>query len=167
MRGDFVQHKQMKMFKQPLLSSGHFLLDNKNGLIWQQESPFPVALVLVKDKLKQQISKQPAQIILAKDNPMVFYFSHLFLSLFKGDIKQLEQQFSLTLSGSSEQWQLQLTPKSAPLNRIFEHIDISGAKYINQLKLVELSGDSSLLDFSQQRALPVQLNEEEKRAFKF
>lgn len=162
-----MQHKQMKMFKQPLVSNGHFLLDNKNGLIWQQESPFPVALVLVKDKLKQQIAKQPAQVILAKDNPMVFYFSHLFLSLFKGDIKQLEQQFSLTLSGSSERWQLQLTPKSAPLNRIFSYIDISGAQYIDQLKLVELSGDSSLLDFSQQRALPVQLNEEEKRAFKF
>ena len=115
LRGDFTQSKTLQMFNQPLLSEGSFLLSHQHGLIWKQSNPFPVSLVLAKDKLSQQVSDQPADIIEAKDNPMVFYFSHLFLSLFKGDLSSLEKQFTMSLSEDNNAgWLLNLTPKEAP-----------------------------------------------------
>lgn len=167
LRGEFTQEKKMKMFKAPLLSNGTFLLTDKEGLVWSQKMPFPVSLVLIKDKLSQQFSGQKAQVIEAKTNPMVFYFSHLFLSLFKGDIEALEDQFKLSQSGDSASWILKLVPKSAPLNKVFSDITISGGEFINELRLSELSGDVSQIKFSAQKVLPAQLTNDEKRAFNF
>jgi outer membrane lipoprotein-sorting protein len=167
LRGQFIQTKTMKMFNQPLLSTGHFLLNHEQGLLWAQVEPFPVSLVLVKDKLSQQFAGQPAEVILAKDNPMVFYFSHLFLSLFKGDVAALSEQFSIKVSENEHSWQLLLTPKTAPLNKIFANISIEGDKFIEQLQLTELNGDISLIEFNEQQTTPAQLSDEELRAFQF
>lgn len=167
LRGNFAQSKTLQMFNKPLLSSGTFLLDHQQGLLWSQHKPFAVSLVLVEDKLSQQFASQPAEIIEAKDNPMVFYFSHLFLSLFKGDVEALDEQFAMELAGLESDWSLILTPKSAPLNKVFATISISGGEYIKTLLLTELSGDVSEITFTNQQLLPTELTEDEKRAFKF
>ncbi len=165
--GNFVQAKTLQMFNLPLVSDGEFLLSQQQGLIWQQKNPFPVVLVLAKDKLYQQFEGQGAEIVEAKDNPMVFYFSHLFLSLFKGDLIALESQFSMTLTEHKKaSWQLHLQPKLSPLNQIFKYIDIQGDTQIEVLTLVELNGDSSVINFSNIKQL-TQLNQQEKDVFKF
>lgn len=165
-RGDFTQTRSMEMFSEPLVSQGEFLLTQQQGLLWQQTLPFPVKLTLTADKLSQQFGDQPAQVMSASDNPMVFYFSHVFLSLFKGDTSQLTEQFQLTLSKKNSAWQLVLVPKSAPLNAVFRDITIIGDQHINQLRLNEVRGDNTLIDFSHQRTTPVVLSAEEQSAFK-
>ncbi|TEW54236.1 outer membrane lipoprotein carrier protein LolA [Psychromonas sp. RZ22] len=168
LRGDFTQSKSLQMFKQPLLSDGTFLLSHEQGLIWQQNNPFPVSLVLAKDKLRQQFSGKEAEIIEAKDNPMVFYFSHLFLSLFKGDLSSLESQFSMQLSDDGKgNWLLNLTPKKAPLDKVFKSIKIQGKEQIKSLTLTELNTDSSLITFSNISEQQAPLTQQEKDAFKF
>lgn len=167
LRGLFTQTKTLQMFNQPLVSKGNFLLGQDQGLLWMQIEPFPVSLVLVKDKLSQQFSGQAAEVIIAKDNPMVFYFSHLFLSLFKGDMDGLMTQFEMHLSEKSSEWFLLLTPKVAPLNKVFASISIEGGDFINSLVLTELSGDVSAIKFTQQKHIPKQLTAEEQRAFEF
>ncbi|WP_281221944.1 outer membrane lipoprotein carrier protein LolA [Photobacterium sanguinicancri] len=164
-RGDFTQTRTMEMFSQPLISQGQFLLTQQQGLLWQQTAPFPVKLTLTADKLSQQFGDQPAQVMSASDNPMVFYFSHVFLSLFKGDTSQLMEQFDLTLSEQGNGWQLVLVPTSAPLNAVFRDITINGDQHINQLRLNEVRGDNTLIDFSHQRTTPAALSAEEQRAF--
>lgn len=171
-RGDFEQQREMAMFEQPLISSGQFLLSAKKGLWWHQTTPMPVSLVLTQDKLSQQFDNQPAQILTASDNPMVFYFSHVFLSMFKGDTSQLTEQFELSLktlkdSKTHNQWQLVLTPKTAPLNKVFSKILIEGSQFINKLELAEIRGDKTLITFSQQKTTPTALTSEEKRVFQF
>jgi len=167
-RGDFKQSKNLQMFNQPLVSDGSFLLSHQEGLIWTQKNPFPVSLVLTKDKLRQQFSGQSAEIVEASDNPMVFYFSHLFLSLFKGDLASLENQFSMTLTGDLQNtWILHLTPKAAPLNKVFKEIDIKGSIQIEELLLVELNGDSSVIEFSHIDQAQSNLTLQEKNAFEF
>ena len=172
-RGDFEQTRKMEMFNQPLTSQGQFLLAEKQGLLWQQTTPFPVSLILTKDKLSQQFADQPAQVVSASENPMVFYFSHVFLSLFKGDTSQLTDQFDMVLTDNTKtttkesQWQLVLTPKSAPLNAVFKTITINGQDYINHLTLTEIRGDITDITFSNQRTVPAELTSEEQRAFQF
>lgn len=166
-RGQYTQAKKMQMFKLPLLSSGDFVLEQQQGLLWRQNKPFKISLTLSKYRLSQQFVDQPADIIQASDNPMVFYFSHLFLSLFKGDIEGLTEQFVIKLQSGEEQWSLFLTPKNAPLNNIFKQITISGSSYINQLLLTELNGDSSEILFFNQSNMPTRLSKGEQSAFQF
>ena len=167
LRGDFSQSKTLQIFDRPLISKGTFLLSHKQGLVWKQQDPFLVSLVLANNKLSQQFVDQAPEIIEAKDNPMVFYFSHLFLALFKGDLNALNEQFELTLKSNNEGWRLHLKPKSAPLNKVFSTIEIHGVDQIDKLNLIELNGDATTISFTNISNQPAQLSEQEKDAFNF
>ncbi|WP_411912649.1 outer membrane lipoprotein carrier protein LolA [Vibrio fluvialis] len=166
-RGDFTQSRKIEMFASPLSSQGTFLLDKAHGLLWQQSTPFPVNLVLTQDKLRQTFTGQAPQTITAKENPMAFYFSHIFLSVFHGDTEQLQSEFDLDFSVQDEQWTLVLTPKGAPLNAVFKHITLQGQDDINALSLQEVRGDNTEIRFSAQTHEPQTLSQAEQAQFEF
>ncbi|EKO3484931.1 outer membrane lipoprotein carrier protein LolA [Vibrio fluvialis] len=166
-RGDFTQSRKIEMFAEPLSSQGTFLLDKAHGLLWQQNTPFPVNLVLTQDKLRQTFAGQAPQTITAKENPMAFYFSHIFLSVFHGDTEQLQSEFDLDFSVRDEQWTLVLTPKGAPLNAVFKHITLQGQDDINALSLQEVRGDNTEIRFSAQTHEPQTLSQAEQAQFEF
>ncbi|UPR46830.1 outer membrane lipoprotein carrier protein LolA [Vibrio cyclitrophicus] len=180
-RGEFTQIRNMEMFAQPLTSQGTFLLDKSSGLLWTQATPFPVSLVLTDNKLSQRFADQPAKIITDKENPMAFYFSHIFLSVFHGDTQKLQEQFSLsfeptTAKNSDEsanssledtQWTLTLRPKNAPMNAVFEAITLQGQGDIERIELREVRGDSTVIEFSQLSHLPEVLSDAEAQQFQF
>ncbi|MEZ9177843.1 LolA family protein [Vibrio kanaloae] len=174
-RGEFTQTRNMEMFAQPLTSQGAFLLDKSNGLLWTQTTPFPVRLVLTDNKLSQRFADQPAKIITDKENPMAFYFSHIFLSVFHGDTQKLQEQFALdfepaTVTSSDENtenksWTLTLKPKSAPMNAVFEAITLQGQNDIERIELREIRGDSTVIEFSQLSHQPEVLSDAEAQQF--
>ncbi|WKY58734.1 outer membrane lipoprotein carrier protein LolA [Vibrio sp. SNU_ST1] len=174
-RGEFTQTRNMEMFAQPLTSQGTFLLDKSNGLLWTQATPFPVSLVLTDNKLSQRFADQPAKIITDQENPMAFYFSHIFLSVFHGDTQKLQEQFSLSFEPTTKQnsdksikntsWTLTLTPKSAPMNAVFEAISLQGQNDIERIELKEIRGDSTVIEFSQLSHLPEVLSDAEAQQF--
>ena len=178
-RGEFTQTRNMEMFAQPLTSQGTFLLDKSNGLLWTQTTPFPVSLVLTDNKLSQRFADQPAKIITDKENPMAFYFSHIFLSVFHGDTQKLQEQFSLDFepatttnidesanaSSQDTRWTLTLKPKSAPMNAVFEAITLQGKNDIERIELREIRGDSTVIEFSQLSHLPEVLSDAEAQQF--
>ncbi|PMJ92960.1 outer membrane lipoprotein carrier protein LolA [Vibrio sp. 10N.261.55.A7] len=166
-RGDFTQSRHLEMFKQPLESKGQFVLDKENGLLWQQSAPFPVNLVLTENKLRQTFADQAPQVIKANENPMAFYFSQVFLSVFHGDSDKLKQQFDLEFNSGSSQWTLVLTPKQAPLNAVFQQITLQGNDYIDGLTLTELRGDKTEIQFSNQTHRPDTLTDDEQAQFEF
>ncbi|MEZ9300471.1 outer membrane lipoprotein carrier protein LolA [Vibrio splendidus] len=180
-RGEFTQTRNMEMFAQPLTSQGTFLLDKSNGLLWKQATPFPVSLVLTDNKLSQRFADQPAKIITDKENPMAFYFSHIFLSVFHGDTQKLQEQFSLSFEPAIEQssnasansssddtrWILTLMPKSAPMNAVFEAITLQGKNDIERIELREIRGDSTVIEFSQLSHRPEVLSDAEAQQFQF
>ncbi len=166
-RGDFTQSRKIEMFEQPLTSNGHFLLEKSHGLLWNQEAPFPVNLVLTEDKLRQTFAEQPPQVITAHENPMAFYFSKIFLSVFHGDTQQLQSQFELQLKTSQQQWQLILVPKQAPLNAVFKSITLKGNDDIDYLALEEVRGDKTEIEFSNQTHQPEMLTDAEQAQFLF
>lgn len=166
-RGEFTQLRHIEMFEQPLSSAGKFLLDKQNGLLWQQNSPFPVNLVLTQDKLRQTFANQPPQVITEKENPMAFYFSHLFLSVFHGDTQQLNKQFTMTLHTEDGQWQLNLTPRNEQLNSVFTSITLTGRDDIDGLILQEVRGDKTEIQFTNQNHQPERLTHAEQTQFNF
>lgn len=166
-RGAFSQSRKIEMFAQPLTSQGTFVLDKQHGLLWQQSMPFPVTLVLTHDKLSQTFADQAPQTITAEQNPMAFYFSHIFLAVFHGDTERLEAEFAIGFSVRSGQWTLVMTPKGAPLNAVFKHITLQGQQDVDSLSLQEVRGDNTEIRFSAQTHEPQSLSAAEQKQFEF
>lgn len=166
-RGDFTQKRHIEMFEQPLSSEGQFTLNKEQGLLWQQTTPFPVGLVLTQDKLRQTFAGQTPKVITAKENPMAFYFSHIFLAVFHGDTHALKEQFDIAFNAGDKQWTLVLTPLNAPLNAVFEAITLTGNDNIDRLELNELRGDKTDILFTNQTHQPEGLTDAEKAQFSF
>tara|TARA_Y100001956_G_scaffold81524_2_gene99303 strand:+ start:577 stop:1185 length:609 start_codon:yes stop_codon:yes gene_type:complete len=166
-RGDFTQSRHLEMFDQPLSSQGTFTLSKSHGLLWQQETPFPVHLVLTEDKLRQTFAGQDPQTITAQENPMAFYFSHVFLAVFHGDTKALKEQFTISFSTQEGSWNIILTPIKAPLNAVFQHITLKGRDDIEHLELQELRGDKTEIAFTNQTSEPQGLTDAEQAQFSF
>ncbi len=169
-RGSFKQTRTLELFDQPLVSEGRFLLSEPHGLQWLQTHPFSVTLILGKDQLSQQFGEQPAQVMQADENPMMFYFSGLFLSIFRGETEGLAEQFNVEFFPPVKEekyWTLKLTPEQGPLKTAFKTIRLQGREYIDTIRLEETSGDISVIQFSHQSNHPASLTEAERSSFEF
>lgn len=167
-RADFSQLREIKGMAQPLKSSGELLIAQDKGLWWHQAKPFPLTLVLDDKRMVQVMNGQAPQIITADSNPQMFQFNHLMRALFQADRQVLEQNFSLDFSDLGQQkWQLVLTPKTSPLDKLFNTITLQGAEYLDVIKLNDRQGDNTDITLTNQRLAPASLTDEEQKRFDF
>jgi Outer membrane lipoprotein-sorting protein len=165
-RASFVQVRSIAGMAQPLVSRGQLLIAQQQGLWWHQATPFPMTLILDDHRMVQSMSGQPPQVITADSNPQMFQFNHLLRALFQADEQVLRENFVLDFhDDGGDGWQLSLTPKAAPLNKIFNRIDLQGAAYLNRIMLDDRQGDKTEITLSDTRTQPGQLTDEERARF--
>ena len=165
-RASFVQVRSIAGMAQPLVSRGQLLIAQQQGLWWHQATPFPMTLILDDHRMVQSMSGQPPQVITADSNPQMFQFNHLLRALFQADEQVLRENFELNFRDDGRDgWQLSLTPKAAPLNKIFNRIDLQGAAYLNRITLDDRQGDKTEITLSDTRTQPAQLTDEERARF--
>ena len=146
-QGAFTQQRYLKSLAKPMTTSGAFTLVPKKGLLWQMQKPFATTLRVRADGIMQWTGS-------AWTNPNANKLGQnrqiqLFLDLLGGNTQGLEKQFNLSLSGTTQQWTLQLTPKTAITRQIFTRIDISGDSVVRKIELNEKQGDRTVMQFSQ------------------
>ncbi|MGE9550487.1 LolA family protein [Erwinia amylovora] len=167
-RADFIQLREIKGMAQPLKSSGELLIAQDKGLWWHQAKPFPMTLVLDDKRMVQVMNNQAPQIITADSNPQMFQFNHLLRALFQADRAVLEQNFSLDFHDAGQQtWRLVLTPKSSPLDKLFNTITLQGGEYLDHIQLNDRQGDNTVVTLSNQRLKPQTLTADEQKRFVF
>ncbi|EXU74584.1 outer membrane lipoprotein carrier protein LolA [Erwinia papayae] len=167
-RADYTQLRSIKGMSQPLKSDGSMLIAQQKGLWWHQARPFPMTLVLDDRRMVQVMNNQPPQIITADSNPQMFQFSHLLRALFRADRAVLEQNFRLDFHSVDQQkWRLVLTPKTSPLDKLFNTITLQGAEYLEQIQLNDRQGDNTEIVLRNQRLQPAGLSAEEQQRFVF
>lgn len=165
-RANFEQVRTIAGMSQPLVSRGQLLIAQQQGLWWHQATPFVMTLILDDKRMVQSMSGQPPQVITADSNPQMFQFNHLLRALFQADEKVLRENFELDFRDlGNDQWQLSLTPKAAPLNKIFNRIDLQGAAFLNRITLDDKQGDKTAITLSDTRTEPKQLTDEERARF--
>ena len=91
--GAFKQTRYIPLLSHPLVSYGHFTLSKKSGLHWIQKKPFSSTLTLTNNKITQTIADNPPTIITKAEQPIVFSFTNIFLSLFNGNMALVENYF--------------------------------------------------------------------------
>lgn len=160
-RGPLIQEKHLRALPQPLTSRGQFVLSRDLGLLWQLQSPLQQDYRIDGQGIAKRTPKgwqqQPGQDVAAQQ-------SRLFLAVLKGDHSGLARDFQLRLSGTSEAWQLRLTPRSPLLKQIFDSIQIDGGALVERIELHETQGDRSVLRLPESQA-GAALTEQERRDF--
>jgi len=149
-RGSFVQQKLLRGDAMVVLSSrGAFTLATGQGLLWRLHSPVEQALRITPTSMARQVADPGAGNAGERWQPLPQQGgseNRLFLSVLSGDTTQLQKQFTLSLSGDAQDWQLQLAPGSALLRQIFTDIRVSGGAHVTRIELNETQGDATIVE---------------------
>lgn len=159
-RGHFVQSRQLKVLKKPLVSQGQFVFDKDQGLIWQQLTPFESLLILKDKQLIQRDSQGRVQISNADASASAAAMGDLLPSLVSamlgGDISGLSNHFELhflaqkTLTNelAKENWQLGLTPKDPLMKKAIANMVLEGSDTLHALVLLSAAPNVSPQDIT-------------------
>ncbi|ATY92914.1 putative exported protein [Pectobacterium atrosepticum SCRI1043] len=167
-RADFTQLREIKGMAKPLKSGGQLLIAQDKGLWWHQAVPFPLTMVLDETRMVQVMNGQAPQIVTAESNPQMFQFNHLLRALFQADRHVLEQNFSINFTDlGKQQWRLVLTPKTSPLDKLFNTITLNGGAFLDGIELDDRQDDMTRITLSNQRIEPRMLSDDELQRFVF
>lgn len=150
LRGDFEQTKHLRGFRNPLQSSGHFLLVRDQGAQWDTRQPFPSLTILTRDRLLSKLPDGQTRMTLDGDaSPALAAINSLLLALLAGDMDALAEQFNSSETLLDEgAWTLKLRPRETALARLILGIELSGDRYVRHLVIEEHSGDRTEITFS-------------------
>ncbi len=144
-RGTFEQSKQVKGFKRPLKSSGHYVVTKGQGVQWNTLKPFPSELSVKADEISSKQGGTEVFRLDAKSEPTVRLITQLLFSLLAGDLAALESQFIATGEVGAERWSINLQPKSDGLKKVFARIALEGGASVRSVLLEEQNGDSTTI----------------------
>ena len=156
LRGDFVQEKQLKGFRNPLKSSGDFLLLRERGILWNTKAPFASSTRLTRSKLLSTLPDGSTQVLIdSKASPGMAAVTSLMMATIAGDLSALGKRFQLKETLRTDgSWSLTLTPREAALKQAFARIELAGARHVNSVDIIETGGDRTRIRFSELRAAP-------------
>ncbi len=167
LRADFSQEKSVKELGTSLKSSGRMLLDSKRGLVWLQTVPFEMQLNAGAESFTQRVGKTAPVSLDAKSNPQLFEIVSCLFSVLRGDSEAIEKNFDLRYKEGQKDsdWSLLLTPKTSALKMVFRKIELTGQRYIEQVKLYDSQDETTSIVFSNIKDTPDTLTSEEEKYF--
>lgn len=151
--GNFKQIRNIALLSKPLISTGTFTLSNASGLTWQQTKPFESTLIVTNNTISQHILNNPPTVLTKKEQPLVFAFTHIFLSLFQGNIDLVKSYFRVDFTGDEQNWQVKLIPLGAPLDKAINSIVVKGGQYVSFIEINQPKGDQMEIYFSDIKAV--------------
>ena len=143
-RGQFIQFKTVQGFRQPLKSSGDFVVARGKGIAWQVRQPFASTLIVTSDSLLSRAADGSVSMQMsARDEPVLRTINAMLFAVMAADLVQLSQYFEMTGRVQGAGWTLHLVPRDAMLAQWLRAIDIGGQQFVREVQLQEASGDRS------------------------
>ncbi|MEX8194664.1 outer membrane lipoprotein carrier protein LolA [Comamonas guangdongensis] len=143
-RGQFTQRKTVQGFKQPLQSSGDFVVARGKGIAWQIRQPFASTLIVKPDSLMSRgADGSVAMQMKAQDEPVLRTINAMLFAVMAADLVQLDQYFEVSGQVRGSSWKLHLVPRDALLAQWLQAVDLSGQQFVQEVQLQEARGDRS------------------------
>jgi hypothetical protein len=147
-KGEFVQTRYIKILSSPVVSKGNFILSKREGLTWKQTTPFVSSLIVTNNKLIQKMGESDPVIITKEQEPIVFSFTKIFLSIFQGETDKVKEYFYIYFKGNKSSWEIALRPRTSPLNKAIMSINVLGARFVKKVIITEVKGTKMVIKFS-------------------
>ena len=145
-RGNFEQEKSIKGFKQPLRSSGEFVVAKNKGIVWHVLKPFESTLIVKPDSLQSRRGDGEVSMQMrAEDEPVLRTVNAMLFAVMSADLVQLRQFFEVSGKAQASGWQMHLVPRDPMLAQWLASVDLQGGQFVREVKLQEARGDSSII----------------------
>lgn len=143
-RGQFTQRKTVQGFKQPLQSSGDFVVARGKGIAWLVRKPFASTLIVKPDSLLSRgADGRVAMQMKAQDEPVLRTINAMLFAVMAADLELLGQYFEVTGQVQGSNWTLHLVPRDAMLAQWLQAVDLRGQQFVQEVQLQEARGDHS------------------------
>lgn len=124
--GRFEQSRWLADFGMHLNSSGEFQR-LANGLMWRTTQPIESELALTSDNPELPLGYQAVLPV--------------FNSLLAGNLDDLDDYFSTRLSGTTDAWRAELTPRNTQVAAQLTALEVQGAAQLEQITVSFADGD--------------------------
>jgi hypothetical protein len=163
-RGSFEQRKTVKGFRNPLVSSGDFVVARQRGVVWRTLAPFPSTLVVTRDRvIAKQGDGTVAKRLSANEEPAVRAISETLFGVMAADLSALVQRFEISGESGRDGWRLVLLPRDAGLARWIQRVELEGDRFLLAVRLQEASGDLTAIRLARHATGAVLAAEEESQ----
>jgi outer membrane lipoprotein-sorting protein len=138
----FVELKFVQMLKQPLQSSGRLIYVAPDRLQKETLSPAASELIVVGDHLTVQQPDGKLRDLSLAEYPEIGALIDSTRATLAGDIATLTRYYTPTLSGTVNDWSLQLEPRDERLRKLLTMVRIHGTgTSIRGVETMERDGD--------------------------
>lgn len=148
--GTFVQERHLKGFKQPIRSSGKYLITASDGLVWQTLKPFPATLVITR---REVVQMQNGEVVGRQTLTGRGGASHLVEILSGVLTGRMQGGKGLELGereGEHTNWRQDIRFSGAASAARIDRIELHGGEFVRQAEIFRTGGDRDLLTFSDQ-----------------
>lgn len=141
----YVEEDYLAVLDRPVKSSGVLVYDAPDHLEKRTLQPKPQSLILDGDQLTVQRGHRRYQMQLSS-YPQVAPFVDAVRETLAGNEDGLQKVFKVALTGSAEDWRLQLVPLDKGVARKVRQVQIAGARdAIRSVEIRQVDGDRSVM----------------------
>lgn len=146
----FHEEKKLALMRRPLIAEGHVYFTRPGWIARWTDTP-EVSVVLLKDGMLSVRDPGGKRELDVTSNPVLRAFVEGFVHVLSGNKALLERDYALHFStqADTQTWELKLSPRSEALRRMVSELSFSGrGASVQQMRLLEASGDQTQMDFS-------------------
>ncbi len=156
---DFDQVRSLSALTRPIRSYGKVVVAGNQGIIWQIDYPCRVKYLITSDGVIEVGLDEPRKTTSTGKRQPFNQAAKLIGSLLDLNDMILSKNFAIKISGDINLWTIVLKPHQK-LSKFISTISISGGAFMNEVNIIEATGDSTHLTFHDvRRNDPLSLDE--------
>jgi outer membrane lipoprotein-sorting protein len=151
LKTDFVQEKNLAIFKRKIIMRGRIYLQKPNTIAWHVDKPVRYSVLITDKKIRQwdEDTDQVQEISFSK-NPMFRIVLNQLTTWFSGNYGSLLNDYTVKVL-HQHPYVFEFMPNETNFSRkIVKSITITfreDEKYLEKIKIQEMSGDSTTITF--------------------
>jgi outer membrane lipoprotein-sorting protein len=151
LKTDFVQEKNLAIFKRKLIMRGRIYLQKPNTIAWHVDKPVKYSVLITDTAIRQwdEDTDQVQEIPFSK-NPVFKIVLNQLTTWFSGNYGSLLNDYTVKVM-QQQPYVFEFMPKESNFSRkIVKSITVTfreDEKYLEKIKIQEMSGDSTTITF--------------------
>lgn len=151
---DFVEKKFVKLLNTPAESSGVLIYTAPDRFEKHTKKPLEERMTVERDMVTlNNVMRKKHQQVFIPQFPALAAIVEAMRGALSGNLPQLQQAFSIAVSGNATRWKLHLVPLEASQYAYIHAVDMTGRDdFIDSIEIFQSDGDRSLMSMT--RAAP-------------
>ena len=148
-KSDFIQHKNLSILEETLVSEGNFLFKKENNIKWQYTSPFNYTITISKGKFKIDNEGKLSEFDM-NSNEMFKQINNMIVTAISGDFID-NPEFEVKFYKNKDFYKAELTPVDNTVSEMLSSISIYFHKehyHVDKIKFLEPGDDYTLIIFN-------------------